>query len=144
MAGETITLLHGTSSSLVEFILQKGLKQPYLTDSEELAEYYAGVVSEDYGGSPVILKVTVGTAALLFDGCAMNEPVGYNGLKSDDLMAKISEEYGKLAIIHPEWTTRSGRDVLVSVPEKEYQISLSIVGSCRTNEIISPDRVERF
>lgn len=54
-----IFLLHGTSSKNLPSIKTEGLKNPYLTDQEKMAVYFADTEAVDTGGSAVILQVAI-------------------------------------------------------------------------------------
>lgn len=75
---KTITLYHGTSDINWKGIKNQGLRHPYLTNSLDLAEYYAEVTVEEVGGKPIVLAVKVDPSFLRYDGNAMEEPVAFD------------------------------------------------------------------
>ena len=111
---------HGTNSELLGNINQEGLFQPYLTDSMELAEYYAEATDGD--GDPVILQVIVRNPGLLEpDRPSLAEPVGYGSILSE----KIEEQLKKMR----------SRDL------ERWEKTLPITRTVRYNGIISPSDI---
>lgn len=56
----SVRLLHGSSERRLEEILERGLKNPYLTDLETVAYYFADEAgAEDDDAEPVVLEVLV-------------------------------------------------------------------------------------
>jgi len=71
-------LFHGTSDAILGKIAKKGLKgRTSLTDSEELAEYYAEEAVAELGGSEIILSVEVDENNLRVDWPAYDEPLTF-------------------------------------------------------------------
>lgn len=54
-----VKLLHGTSFKRLQKIKVKGLRSPYLTDLEAVADFFAGQAAYDDGSTPIVLEVTV-------------------------------------------------------------------------------------
>lgn len=77
----TMVLLHGTSSIHVENIMSNGFhSRSYFTTSEEIAEYYSEVATEDHQDEgfdcePVILVVQVPVSSIIADTNAFDEPL---------------------------------------------------------------------
>ena len=89
IAQSNMVLLHGTNSEFLPAIMAKGLKNPYLTNEMELANYYADVTSGN--GVPIVLKVTIqDTSKLAPDRESLLEPVGYGSIHSSDIEDMIS------------------------------------------------------
>lgn len=133
-----VTLYHGTSSERWGMIQEKGLDSPYLTSSVDLAKYYAEVSSEEDGSEPVVLIVVICVKSLRYDGNAMDEPVGFDGYSISDLDQKVLEKYEELSQIHPEWIHNN----FLVIPSTEYQISLEVVGSCRSDHHVFPSEIK--
>lgn len=134
---KTVVLLHGTTTEHLGSILAHGLTDPCLTDSEDLAEYYAGEAAERDGGVPVVLEVTVETSALRYDGASMDEPVGFDDRTGEELERLVLRVLAKMQRLHPEWV----RGGYIVVPPSCYGLSLRTVGSCRHEGTIAPGRV---
>ncbi len=114
------------------------MKTPYLTNSIDLAVYYAEEAAEDCGGKPIILMVDANPETLLVDYYSLNEPVGYGSKSIENLESRVKRQYIRLARIHPEWT----KEGYLHIPENEYTVSLNTVGSCRSGEIIPPKNIK--
>lgn len=138
---EMITLFHGTSSKYRESILTNGLREPYLTDSEELAYYYAETTCEEVGGEPLVLKVTVPTDSLRYDRTAMDEPVVYDGYTEEELLKRVEEMFDRMSEEHPEWVKG---DLLYIEEEKAWKYSLEAVGSVRCAITVPPSQNEEY
>ena len=79
-----LTLYHGTSLTAYKGIQSEGLRNPYLTNSEELAEYYAECAN---GQHAVVLKVFVNNLEnLKVDYSSLAEPVGFGKFLSSVCM----------------------------------------------------------
>ena len=105
-------LYHLTSSKNMKNILKEGLKNPYLTDSLEIAEYYAECSCHELGGNIVILKVEFDEENLRYDGAAMDEPVKVGENKRNEQWRLAEEE-------HPEWVNNG----YIVIPSNEYNYS---------------------
>lgn len=111
-------LYHGTSSINLASIMTNGLKDPFLTDKKEIAQYYAECSCEDLGGNSCIIELDVTEDLLCYDGNAMDEPV-MSSIESRDLM------WEKAEMDHPEWI----KDGMLIIPEYAYIYSLQGVRS---------------
>lgn len=66
-----VFFLHGTSSVYLPFIQKEGLKNPYLTDLEKMASYFAGEADEferkhsRKDSRPIVLQVAIFDTARL-------------------------------------------------------------------------------
>ena len=125
-----ITLFHGTSShSLKKIIKDKGLGSPFLTDDEEIAEYYADCVTEEHGGDMVILKITVDIDKLRKDDNSYAEPLTFfrnNFAKSDD-------EWGEML---------TDGDIPYPSNENDWRCSLDVVHSVRVDGMVPVNNIE--
>lgn len=72
-------LYHGTSSVNLVGILSDGLKNPCLTDDEDIAAYYAECETDERGGQQVLLKVVIDDSVdkLKPDYPAFEEPLTF-------------------------------------------------------------------
>lgn len=123
-------LYHGTSEKALEFILKEGLKNPYLTDSLELAAYYAREQSEADQSAPLILLMDVEESYLRYDRLAMDEPVKVSESLRDRIWEQIAQE-------HPQWVKQGS----VEVPETAWQYSLQAVHSVKYAGVINPVKI---
>ena len=119
-------LLHGTSSVFLDRINQNGLVMLpiYLTDEEDIAEYYAEEVVEQHGGQQVILRIAFGAlnpAAIEPDYPSIEEPLTYT--------LGVSEEE-----VWEEWEASN----------QTWQDSLNIVSSIRYRKPIPPEAISEF
>lgn len=127
---------HGTTSKNVDSILRNGLRFPCLTDRKSLAEYYADAASEDEGGDPVILSIAMrGDALLQYDACAMDEPVGFDGLSCAELETRVAERWSIGGAGNPEWVNNG----IIAIPENQWRVSLETVASVRYNGTVGAE-----
>ena len=132
-----LTLLHGTSSANRETLFKEGLREPFLTDNADQAAYYALEAVDEKGGSPILLQVQVDPKFLRYDGAAMDEPVGCDGLSISALEEKVQRAWNAAVKKNPKWKEHG----YVVIPETEYQISLKTVGSCWAQCVIPPAQI---
>lgn len=111
-------LYHGTSSINLSKIKNEGLLSPFLTDSIDIAEYYAECSCDELGGDLVILEVDVDSKFLRYDGASMDEPVMANESRRD-------EQWNLALESHPEWIKNNH----IIIPSNEYTYSLRGVNS---------------
>ena len=127
-----IRAYHGTTDKHLNNILKNGLNNPYLSENDGLAEYYAmGAVEED-GGNPIILEVLVDPDNLRFDYNATSEPVyadGYGGSEED-----VQNMYSKMIEDHPDWVDKKFDTILI--PGKEWEYSWDYVKSVKYRGVI--------
>ena len=122
-----ITLYHGTCDNHLDKILKEGLINPYLTNSLDLARYYAEISSEENESNEAILEVTVDTNLLRIDDNSMAEPVSFDDYTTYELEEIVQDVYDDLAEKHPEWVTKYNT---IIIPEHLYEVSLDTVASC--------------
>lgn len=137
-----ITLYHGTSDLYLDEILKNGLKEPYLTNSIDLASYYAEVTTDDVSGNEIILEVVVDTDFLRIDENSMSEPVSFDDYTISELEDIVQEEWDKLAELHPKWVTSNNDSSIIHIPDEYYQASLDTVASCWFDGIINPKNIK--
>lgn len=121
-------LLHGTSSVFLDTIQNTGLTTPYLTDSTEVAEYYAMTAVDEEGGDPVVLTVNVDPSTLQADYPAFEEPLSmylYDYAESEDDWQELLENG---TIPYPKDKT-------------DWQTSLAVVRSVKSTQNISPEAI---
>lgn len=121
---------HGTSIHFLEAIKRDGLKSPYLTDSLEVARYYASVVAENTNSKPLILEIEVQEDLLLYDRAAMDEPVLSSEKSRDRALEQAQLE-------HPEWV----KDGFLIVPGNAWDISLKGAHSVRAKGLIPHSKI---
>lgn len=138
MKNKEIKLYHGTTNEHLKNIFKYGLKEPYLSSSLELAEYYANETVYICGGEPIVLKVLVTSDVLSVDFISMEEPVGFENWTINDLENKVEEVYDRLSKEHPEWCEGG----YITIPSANYKVSLETVGSCKCNTTIPPQNIE--
>ena len=119
-------LLHGTSSVFLKRIHQSGLSvlPIYLTDNEDVAEYYAEEVVEQHGGEEIILKIAFGALdpnAIEPDYPSIEEPLTYT--------LGVTEEE-----VWEAWEASN----------RTWQDSLNIVDSVRYKKPITPNAISEF
>ena len=131
-------LYHGTTTNHQQDILKNGLNNAYLTDSEGLALYYAEIESEEKGGTPILLAVSVNETSLEYDRFSIEEPVSYDDFSISDLEERRDNMWNEQAEIHPEWM----KGEYIIIPKECYQLSLETVGSCRYNGLIQPNDID--
>lgn len=124
-----LTLYHGTCSKKLDKIINKGLSKPYLTNSCELAMYYAGEAVEEYGGDEIILEVNVMPSNLEIDYKALDEPVSFGKYTIDQLEDIVEDMWFDTGKKHPEWV----KNGYVKLPKDNYKLSLYTVASCKCN-----------
>jgi len=137
-------LYHGTSSIYLDDILRKGLDNPFLTDLEEKAEYYAQVTVEAVGGEEIVLEVYINNISeLRIDLAELNEPVVISGMPSwIEVRDNIRKAYNKYAKKHPErYQAKYG---IVNIDPHDYSFSLNLVNSVRVEGYISPGDIKIF
>lgn len=137
VTSDRLLLFHGTSSKHLNSIRKEGLRSPYLTDSVELAKYYAEVEVDYVGGEPVIFQIAVSIDQLRCDKQSMDEPVSYGVYSISDLEEAVVIKIRKLAIEHPDWVLEG----IVRLPNEAYDISLTTVGTCWHKATIKPEEL---
>lgn len=130
-----MTLYHGTCDNCLDKIFTEGLIDPYLTNSLDLAKYYAEVSSEENEGNEVVLEVTVDTNMLRIDDNSMCEPVSFDEYSTYELEEIVQDKYNDLAKKHPELISKHNT---IIVPEHLYKVSLDTVASCWHKGIVLP------
>ena len=138
---QVLTAYHGTCSRYYDIIKEKGLVNPFLAKTYDLAKYYSEKLSYqkisydnrvqyDFG-SPIVLNVIVTDLNnLRYDPASMTSPVMANESDRDDA-------WDKAAIEHPEWHV----DGVRRIPLTEWEISWDAVGAVRYMGTISPDQI---
>jgi len=115
-------LYHGTSDLYYQDILDNGIKAPSYWGTPEVAEYYSEVVTEEVGGNPVIIEVSLSRFnqdLLEPDYNSIDEPLTYT-------LGKTEEE------VWEEWEQTG----------ETWQDSLEIVASVLYKGVIVPQRGE--
>jgi hypothetical protein len=118
----------------------KGLRQPFVTDCYELAEYYAGCEAEKSRSAPIVLGIDADEAlfrSLRYDGAAMDESVTFDDRTSDQLEADTKDEIRLLMAKRPEWV----KDGLLVVPDTAWNISLCLVRSAWMDAVVPPPNI---
>lgn len=124
-----ITLFHGTSSvALKKIAKEKGLGSPFLTDNEDIAEYYADCKTDECGGNMVILKITVDKDKLLKDDNSYAEPLTYFRNK----FAQNDRDWGEML---------ENGEIPYPKDEKDWECSLNVVHSVRVDGFVSSDDI---
>jgi len=146
--GDNNIFYHGTTDAVLDNIMTKGLKNPYLTDLYEKAEYYSIEASEDEelnkfkGGSPIVLKIKIPNNNLLMvDFNELDEPVVVDGMGNREMVWKnIKKLYNLYAKNNPKRYDKKYN--VVSINPKDYWFSLKTVHSVKYNGIIPPKYIE--
>lgn len=123
-------LYHGTCQKRCYEYKTTGLSSPFLTNSLEVAKYYAEQCAELDNSIPIILEVEVDESNLEYDKASMDEPVKAKEELRDKVWQEISDA-------HPEWV----KDNLLFVPSSAWHYSLKAVNSVRYNGIIAAAKI---
>jgi hypothetical protein len=122
-----LVLYHGTSRECLIEILRTGLRNPHLTDSIEVAEYYAEVADDDDDSGQVVLRVVVtDTSALFYDGSAMDEPVIVGA-------ERVRQAWDRAGREHPEWLQGG----CIICPPEAWSVSLEGAASVRAEGVFT-------
>jgi hypothetical protein len=145
--GNIYEFYHGTSSKALyngihderdelHSITNEGLEYPYLAASYELAEYYAELMAENFGGEPVVLKINnLDSSKLQYDSASMNEPV-----MADE--EERNEAWDIAAIEHPEWYDEWSDTI--TIPPEAWKYSYHAVGAVKYNGTIPLSDMEKI
>jgi hypothetical protein len=133
---------HGTSSLALQkgipdedgtlhSIKEEGLEYPYLASNSELAQYYAELMAENFGGEPIILEILrLNPDLLCYDRSSMDEPVMADEDARDDAWNLIAQE-------HPEWYDQKDDTVSIPIDSKDaWKYSYNSVGAVKYDGII--------
>ena len=117
-------LYHGTSLEFCNEILKKGLSNPYLTSSKELAHYYAEA-SDGYGEEVVLEVHITDVSKLRVDYPSLYEPVGFGNIHSKTLEDNVE-------LMFNEFEAKN-----ITFTDCDYQVSLNTVYTCKYDGVIS-------
>lgn len=99
--------------------MEHGLKNPYLTDNLEKAEYYSLETCDEIGGEPTILQIILDDDDnLQVDFNELDEPVIIEEDKFKNIHNRIQEEYRKYANLHPEAYNK--KDDIININKHDY------------------------
>lgn len=118
-------MYHGTSSELLDDIMNKGLFHPYLAVDYDKAMYYAEGAVEFNGGDPIVLEVPTASldkSLLRYDNHEMDEPS-----RTADEESR-NEAWNAAAEEHPDWKNEVD-NAIIHIPPEAWEFSLSGVGT---------------
>lgn len=124
-------LKHGTSTRLADRALEFGLNNPFLTDDDDVAQYFAEEAVEQEGGEPVILEVDVLDKSKLRPDFAMYQEPLY----------QIKREW-KISSDEAWADALKADEIPFPKTKKDWKTSLDTVSSVVHKGKVHPDQID--